>query len=231
VARRLHAVLSATPVILAAFFAACGGTRDAAQTGASTRAAAGAENWSFEAGDFGGWRTVAGGSGAWHVYRDGASPPDPTDSDLKFPFAVPDPPVGDFAAVTDMSAPGRRILYRDVDLTGSRRLRLTVFYDNHVVGEFATPRTLEFEGSGPNQQFRIDVIDPSAPVDAMGGRAVLATVFRTAAGDPARIGPTLKTFDLSRWAGSTIRLRFAQVDNRGPLRAGVDDVRLEPARR
>jgi hypothetical protein len=42
--------------------------------------------------------------------------------------------------------------------------------------------------------------------------------------------PTTRMFDLSRWAGSTIRLRFAQVDNRGPLRAGIDDVRLERAR-
>jgi hypothetical protein len=229
-AGRLRAVLSAALVMLAFPLAACGGTRDAADSPASTRAAASAENWNFEAGDFGGWRTVAAGSGAWHVYRDGATPPDPTDSDPNFPFAVPDPPEGRFAAVTDMSAAGRRILYRDLDLSGPQRLRLTVFYDNHAVGEFSTPRTLEFEGRGPNQQFRIDVMDPSAPIDAMSGRAVLATVFRTACGDPARIAPTTKTFDLSRWAGRTIRLRFAQVDNRGPLRAGIDDVRLERAR-
>jgi hypothetical protein len=229
-AGRLRAVLSAALVMLAFPLAACGGTGDAADAAASTRAAASAENWNFEAGDFSGWRTVAAGSGAWHVYRDGATPPDPTDSDPNFPFAVPDPPEGRFAAATDMSAPGRRILYRDVDLSHPQRLRLTVFYDNHVVGKFSTPRTLEFEGCEPNQQLRIDVMDPSAPIDAMSGRAILATVFRTASGDPARIGPTTKTFDLSRWAGRTIRLRFAQVDNRGPLRAGIDDVRLEHAR-
>jgi hypothetical protein len=117
--------------------------------------------------------------------------------------------------------------YRDVDLSGPQRLRLALFYDNHVVGEFSTPRTLEFDERRPNQQLRIDVIDPSAPIASMSRRAVLATVFRTAAGDPARIGPTTTTFDLSRWADRTIRLRFAQVDNRGPLRAGIDDVRLE----
>jgi hypothetical protein len=227
---RLRAIVSATLGILAIVFGACGGTRNAAEADASTEAPARAENWNFEAGDFSGWRTTGAGSGAWHVYRDGATPPDPTDSDPNFPFAVPDPPEGRFAAVTDMSGPGRRILYRDVELSGRQRLRLTVFYDNDVVGKFSTPRTLEFEGRGPNQQFRIDVMDPSAPIDAMSRRAVLATVFRTAAGDPARIGPTTKTFDLSRWAGRTIRLRFAQIDNRGPLRAGIDDVRLERAR-
>ena len=37
------------------------------------------------------------------------------------------------------------------------------------------------------------------------------------------------TVDLSKWEGQTVRLRLASVDNRGPLRAGVDDIRLEPA--
>jgi hypothetical protein len=227
---RARAILTAALVIFATFFASCGGRRDAADGDASTRAARAAGNWNFELGDLSGWRTLAAGSGAWHVYRDGATTPDPTDSDPNFPFAVPAPPEGNFAAVTDMSGPGRRILYRDVDLNGRERLRFTVFYDNDAVGKFSTPRMLRYEGREPNQQLRIDIIDPSAPVHAMTRDAVLATVFRTASGDPARIAPTTKTFDLSRWAGSTIRLRFAQVDNLGPLRAGIDDVRLERAR-
>ena len=247
-AGRFCAVLSAALVMLAIPFAACGGTGDDADSPASTPAAdddspastpaadddspastpaaAGAGNWNFEAGDLSGWRTVAAGSGAWHVYRDGTTPPDPTDSDPNIPFTVPDPPEGKFAAVTDMSDAGRRILYRDIKPTGAQRLRLTLFYDTG--GELSAPRTLEFD-ERPNQQFRIDVMDPSAPIDAMSGRAVLATVFRTVAGDPARIGPMTKTFDVSRWAGRTVRLRFAQVDNNGPFRAGIDDVRLERA--
>lgn len=226
-AGRLRAVLGAALVMLALPLAACGTTDDAADAAASPRATAAADNWNFEAGDLRAWRTQAAGSGAWHVYRDGATAPDPSDSDPHFPFAVPDPPEGSFAAVTDMSAPGRRILYRDIKPTGPQRLRLTVFYDNHVVGKFSTPRTLQFDERRPNQQFRIDVMDPAAPIASMSRRAVLATVFRTAPGDPTQIAPTTKTFDLSRWADRTIRLRFAQVDNRGPLRAGIDDVRLE----
>lgn len=225
-ARRPRAVLGAALVMLALPLAACGTTDDAADAAASSRATA-ADNWDFEAGDLRAWRTEAAGSGAWHVYRDGATAPDPSDSDPNFPFAVPDPPEGKFAAVTDMSAPGRRILYRDIEPAGAQRLRLTLFYDNHVVGKFSAPRTLQFDERRPNQQFRIDVMDPSAPIASMSRRAVLATVFRTAPADPTQIGPTTKTFDLSRWADRTIRLRFAQVDNRGPLRAGIDDVRLE----
>jgi hypothetical protein len=226
-AGRLRGVLSAALVMLALALAACGSTEDGAEATTSPRGVAGGENWNFETGDFRGWRTAAHGSGAWHVYRDGATPPDRTDSDPNFPFAMPDPAEGRFAAVTDMSAAGRRILYRNVQLNGPQRLRLTLFYDNHVVGEFSTPRTLAFEGCRPNQQFRIDVMDPSAPIDSMSRRAILATLFRTAAGDPEQVRPTTKTFDLSRWADRAVRLRFAQVDNRGPLRAGIDDVRLE----
>jgi hypothetical protein len=225
-AGRLRAVVGAALVMLALPVAACGTTDDAADAAAS-RATVAADNWDFEAGDLRAWRTEAAGSGAWHAYRDGATAPDPINSDPDVPFAVPDPPEGKFAAVTDMSAPGRRILYRDVKPTGAQRLRLTLFYDNLAVGRFSTPRTLHFDERRPNQQFGIDVMNPSAPIASMSRRAVLATVFRTAQGDPAQIAPTTKTFDLSRWAGRTIRLRFAQVDNRGPLRAGIDAVRLD----
>ena len=88
----LRAVLGAALVMLALPLAACGTTDDAADAAASSRAKAAADNWNFEAGDFRGWRTEAAGSGGWHVYRDGATAPDPSDSDPNFPFAVPDPP-------------------------------------------------------------------------------------------------------------------------------------------
>jgi hypothetical protein len=184
-------------------------------------------NWGFESGDFTGWDTVAAGGGAWRVYADGATPPDPADSDPQCPFEVPDPPEGRFAAVTDMSAAGTRILYRDVVLEEPSRLRFTLFYDN-AVGEFAAPEHLDFARCEPNQQFRVDIVDPTAPVHSLAPQHVLATIFLTAPGDPESLGPRTISVDLSPWAGRAVRLRFAQVDNRGPLRAGVDDVRVEP---
>jgi hypothetical protein len=35
------------------------------------------------------------------------------------------------------------------------------------------------------------------------------------------------TFDLTPWAGQTVRLRLTSADNQGPLRAGVDDIKFE----
>ena len=84
--------------------------------------------------------------------------PDPEQSDPNFPFAMPDPPQGEFAAVTDMTGPGTRILYRDVTLNGELTLHVTVFYEGSA--PFSTPDTLAFDAPEPNQQFRIDLVDP-----------------------------------------------------------------------
>jgi hypothetical protein len=186
-----------------------------------------AANWNFERGNLTGWHTRSRGSGAWYVYRDGTKPPNPAETDPHVAFNVPQPPEGRYAAVTDMTAPGARILYRDVRLDGPVKLTFTLFYDN--AAEFASPSSLDFDGCEANQQFRVEVMNPAAPADSTAAKDVLATVFQTAPGDPQRLDPKAMTFDLSQWAGERVRIRFAQVDNRGPLRAGVDDVRLQAA--
>jgi hypothetical protein len=173
-------------------------------------------NWNLERGDVAGWQTSSSGSGAWQVYADATRPPDEAGGD----------PRGRFAAVTDMGAPGTRILYRDVRLDGRVTLHLTLFYDNEAA-DFASPESLDFDRCRANQQFRVEIMDAAAPVDSLARRHVLATVFRTARGDRGMLGPRRMSFDLSPWEGRTVRIRFAQVDNRGPLRAGLDDVRLE----
>jgi hypothetical protein len=55
---------------------------------------------------------------------------------------------------------------------------------------------------------------------------VLVNVFRTSPGDPARRQQTEVRVDVSAWAGQT-RLRLASIDNQGPLRAGVDNIRFQ----
>jgi hypothetical protein len=183
----------------------------------------------FESGTLANWKIERSGAGSWFVYTNGKAAPSPSESDPNVPFAVPEPPQGKFAAVTDMNGPGRRILYRDVKLDGRYTLQLTVFFVN--TGPLSSPDTLDFEGSGENQQFRIDIVAPSAPIDSLAPAHVLTNVFRTSPGDADRREPAAVTIDLSKWEGQTVRLRLAGVDNRGPLRAGVDDIRLEPAGR
>jgi hypothetical protein len=183
----------------------------------------------FESGALTSWKVERSGAGGWFVYTNGKTPPNPSESDPNVPFAVPDPPQGKFAAVTDMNGPGRRILYRDLKLDGRYRLQLTVFYVN--AGPLSSPDTLNFDSPDENQQYRIDIVAPSAPVDSLAAAHVLTNVFRTSPGDADRREPAAVTVDLSKWEGQTVRLRLTSVDNRGPLRAGVDNIRLEPAGR
>ena len=178
----------------------------------------------FESGAITNWQAVGGGSGGWFVYSDGHKAPDPAQSDPNVPFDVPDPPQGRFAAVTDMNGPGTRILYRDLRLEGRFSLQLSVFYAG--TGPLSSPASLAHDTPEANQQFRIDLLRPSAPIDSVAKSDVLVNVFHTSPGDPARRPPTEARLDVSAWAGQTVRLRLATTDNQGPLRVGVDNIRF-----
>lgn len=191
------------------------------------------ENGGFETGDLTGWTVESFGAGDWFVYQDGTTPPDPSTTDPDPAFNVPDPPEGQYAAVTDMDFKGVHFLYRDIEVTGPWVLHATVFYENHGKDildplNFGTFIGEVWSGGGySNQQFRIDLIHPEAVIHSLEADDVLATVFWTRAGDAPALGPTPVTMDLSPWEGQTVRLRATQIDNAGPLRAGIDDVRLE----
>jgi hypothetical protein len=178
----------------------------------------------FESGALAGWTTKNALRGSWMVYSNGQAAPDPTKSDARVPFAMPNPPQGKFAAASDTNGPGTRILYRDVALDGRYILHATVFYVS--AGKLISPPALDHT-VGPNQQYRVDVVDPAAAPETTSADTVFANVFQTAPDGPDRIDPKDVTADLSRWAGKTVRLRLASVDNRGPLRAGVDNICLE----
>lgn len=192
-------------------------------------------NGGFESGDFTGWSTDSwGGHGDWFVYEDGTMSPDPSMTDPDVPFNVPEPPEGQYAAVTDMDYSGAHFLYRDIEVAGSWMLHAVVFYENGIDQFYVQPDFGSFDGEAwfagsgvTNQQFRIDVIDPDAPIHSTEADDVLAVVFQTQSGDPPSMGPTPVSIDLSPWEGTTIRLRAVQIDNKSALRAGIDDVRLE----
>ncbi len=67
---------------------------------------------------------------------------------------------------------------------------------------------------------------PSAGAFSVRRADVLARVFRTEVGDPGTLEPTRLTYNLTPFAGKTVRLRFAQVDNMGNFWASVDQVKV-----
>jgi hypothetical protein len=72
----------------------------------------------------------------------------------------------------------------------------------------------------------VDILRPKADPFTVNPNAIRATLFRTEVGDPNRLAPTLMTFNLTQFAGQTIRLRFAAVENAFFLQASVDRVRV-----
>ena len=177
-------------------------------------------NGGFETGSFAGWTVFNQEEdfGNWFVYSGTVSP------ESGSPIAAP--PDGTYAATTDQVAPGSHILYQDVALeAGFHHMLSFVVYYNNQAGDFATPPSLDFNVS-PNQQYRVDVLNPSAPVASVVPGEVLATLFQTKVGDPPVLAPTIVTADLSNFAGTTVRLRFAEVDNVFFFAASVDNVVL-----
>lgn len=190
-------------------------------------------NGDFETGDLTGWSMETWGNGEWVVYEIGTTPPEPWASDIP-DLDVPDPPQGRYAAVSLHDYSGVRFLYRDIDVTGPWVLHATLFYESPSLRindkpDFGTFSGTTWDTEETNQQFRVDLIDPEAEIHSVAANDVHATVFGTQGGDPLSVGPTPVAIDLSPWEGQTIRLRVAQVDNAGPLYAGIDDVRLERA--
>ena len=178
----------------------------------------------FETGTLTRWQIDRRGPGGWFAYSDGKTPPSPEFRDAGTPFDVPQPPQGKFAAIAQHNGPGRFILYRDVMVDGRYRLQLTVFYVNQ--GRFSAATVSSRGAINEEQQFRIDLVSASAPVDSMAKDHVLATLFESKPGDPSRLAPAELTLDLTPWNGQVVRLRLAVGENQAPLHAGVDDIRF-----
>jgi hypothetical protein len=176
-------------------------------------------NGDFNNGNLVGWQTQLAGTGNWFVYAGTSSP--------QSAHVIPAPPQGTYAAISDQTGASSAILYQDIALEPgySQKLSLIAYYTSSAAIFVPNPDSLDSTVPG-NQQYRIDVMKPSAPVNSVNPADILLTVFRTNTGAPLALGPTPMTADLTPFAGQTVRLRFAQVDVVSFLNAGVDAVSL-----
>jgi hypothetical protein len=202
--------------------------------------AASVVNGNFESGTLNGWQVHrVTEAGNWFAYAGTAAPigskrPKPADP-------VQPPPQGSFAATTDQANPDSLILYQDVALEPglSHQLGLLAYYDSYSPIAVPNPSTLAVEGEAlalpngnlkRNQQFRIDVIRPEAPLESLDPADLLRTVLATKPGDPLRMTPRRLTADLSAFAGQTVRIRIASAVTEEVLNAGVDAVAITTER-
>jgi len=170
-------------------------------------------NGSFETGDFSGWQTVGPN---FYVYSGTLTPNNG--------HTVLAPPDGTYAAVTDGGGGTIGILYQDIAVpaSGSSTLSATVYVENQAADYIIGPG---LDTVDPNQQMRVDIMDPAYPVDDVGA-GVLVNLFQTKPGDPLSIGYTDISADLTPYAGTTVRFRVAQVDNQFFFHGAVDNVRI-----
>jgi len=106
------------------------------------------------------------------------------------------------------------------------QLQYTYYYNN-LNEEFVTPPTLSINDV-PNQQIRIDIMNPDSDPFSVAPGDVLENLLLTEPGDPAIVLPTVATFNISAFAGQTIRLRFALANNEFFMNMGVDNVSILP---
>lgn len=171
-------------------------------------------NGSFETGDFTGWTELAiTNAGDWSIYS-GA------------PLNLLPPPDGEFASVTNQVQPDSNIIYQDIAVPPDTQVICTAIVylrnqseegeDDYIIGDGLTLNT-------DNQQMRVDIIDPEADPFTTGG-GVLLNLFQTLPGDPDLIGYTPIEFNLTPFAGSTVRFRAAVVVTENPLNGSIDGV-------
>jgi hypothetical protein len=185
-------------------------------------------NGGFESG-FSGWTTVDQlGSEGTFALQSGTSSPVNGD-------AVPAPPGGLTAAMTDAAGPGSHILYQSFMATSpvpTTILSFDVFVGNRADAFFAPP-TLDFSTPTLNQQARVDILLGSADPFSVAAADVLLNAFQTQPGDPLVSGYTHVAVDITSLLNSNLNtallLRFAEVDNVFIFQLGVDNVSIAPA--
>jgi hypothetical protein len=89
------------------------------------------------------------------------------------------------------------------------------------------PNTLATDETvSDNQQLRIDVVRPAAPIESVAAGDVLAKVFASRDGDPTTILPSRLAADLTPFAGQTVRLRIANAVEGAVFNTGLDRVAI-----
>jgi hypothetical protein len=215
--RKRSASLATLAALATILLALCGATSASAEV----------VNGDFENGNLEGWQVESSGEFVeW--------------SKFSGEFAGMPPLSGKFFAGTAIEESGTTILYQDVTLppASTSTLGMTLLYESQDPIVVPNPPTLDAQGPFDNQQFRADVIKPTAAPDSLAPSDILATVFATSEAEnhgEANAEPSMEpkrfSTDLSAFAGQTVRLRFAAATTGGfeALFAGVDAVTLTSA--
>ena len=168
-----------------------------------------------------GWTAVDHGNG-----RGQAVPFDGPTGTLENGLQVEALPNQPYAAGTTQGGPGDHVLYQDftVPVAGNHILSLDYSYKNYA-GKFIQLANLD-SSMAANQQARIDVMTTGSPVGSVSPGDILSTLLVTPPGSATTVNATHVSADLTAFAGQTVRLRLAEVDNQSYFSMLVGNVQF-----
>jgi uncharacterized repeat protein (TIGR01451 family) len=156
-------------------------------------------NGGFEEGTFRGWTVVGGVAGSFELNTATNRPPSGKE---------PLPPFeGNFSALAEQFGPGRHEMYQTFTVPLAP-VQATLLWADQVRNSATT--------FGPDQEFRVELRTTN--------NHVLAVIHRTQPGDALFSDWTLRTFDLSPFAGQTVQVAFVVTPQLFFLEAHVDSV-------
>ena len=161
-------------------------------------------NGNFETGDMTGWTIytrILSQPANWYNYTGTLTP--------QTAHAISAPPEGTRAAVTDHNNATTHELYQDFAIPAGQSGTVSFYLAyNNFYTSFITLNTLDYTG---NQQVRVDLIKTTAANESIAASDVYEKLFQTQPGDPFVLSPSPMFFDVSAFAGQTVRLRFAEA--------------------
>jgi hypothetical protein len=190
--------------------------------------AASINNGGFESG-FAGWTRAdqVGSDGTFALQTGTASPVNGT--------AVPAPPGGSTAAMSDAQGPGSHVLYQTFMVTApvpQAVLSFDLFIGNRAAA-FFTPSNLDFATPALNQQARVDILAGGADPFSVAATDLLMNLFQTTTGDALVSGYSHHASNITALLNSHLNtpltLRFAETDNVFTFQFGVDNVDIQEA--
>ncbi len=178
-------------------------------------------NGDFEAGGLAGWTTAANepdGSGCGFFRYSGTESFNGN--------SIQAPPVGSHAVSSDsLDPPCSSVIYQDIAVPSGEEVScFLIYYYENFADEFILGPGLNSSDVGTaNQQARIDIMTENAG-NFNTGSGVLENLVQTEPGDANTLDYTTLEFDLTKYAGSTVKLRASQASNRGVLLFAIDSV-------
>jgi len=160
-------------------------------------------NGDFENGDLLGWSLNSTGTGTFRINDGVFDPTGPTPATAACN--------GGFSAVNEQMGPGIRQMWQDVGIPAAPSATLN--WTDEIFNNAAA-------FADPGQEYRVLIQDPATGT-------TLATAFSTTPGD-ALIQPcATRSFDITPFAGQTIRIMFEVEDSASALNVYIDDVCID----